>query len=162
MKKKITVIALSIMLAVFIMSGGYGLWSETITIEGIINVLPNPDEVEATKQQLLKQKLLMEKESEKAKLEETQETTDKETPKEDTSPSSKELNIPQPPIGESNGDQNNNNELQPVESNDIISGEQGYTNHQTENPINMENNKQEQTDNVIPPVKSAEESDIAK
>ena len=41
MKKQILIIIASLLFAMFIMSGGYGLWSETLRIEGNIEVLPN-------------------------------------------------------------------------------------------------------------------------
>lgn len=66
MKKQILIIIASLLFAMFIMSGGYGLWSETLRIEGNIEVLPNRGEVEAARE-LLENMIL---EMEKKKLEE--------------------------------------------------------------------------------------------
>lgn len=66
MKKQILIIIASLLFAMFIMSGGYGLWSETLRIEGNIEFLPNRGEVEAARE-LLENMIL---EMEKKKLEE--------------------------------------------------------------------------------------------
>ncbi|HHV45369.1 MAG TPA: hypothetical protein GXX53_00455 [Tissierellia bacterium] len=60
MKKKITVIIVSLLFAIFILSGGYGHWSDTITVEGNIEVLPDLEDIETTRQHLLLMKQQME------------------------------------------------------------------------------------------------------
>ncbi|NLY77070.1 MAG: hypothetical protein GX080_03140 [Tissierellia bacterium] len=53
MKKKVMLILSSLVFALFIMSGGYGLWSETLEIIMDIKVLPDPDKVGKFKGELM-------------------------------------------------------------------------------------------------------------
>ena len=47
MKKRMSIILLNCILAILLVSGGYGYWNKTIPIRGFISVFdPNPDEVE--------------------------------------------------------------------------------------------------------------------
>lgn len=47
MRKKTIIIGVSLIFAMFIMAGGYGYWSEILTIKGTIKVEPSKEEVEA-------------------------------------------------------------------------------------------------------------------
>lgn len=141
MKKKLIVIVLSLMFAAFIMSGGYGLWSETITVQGDIEVLPDPAVVEATRQWLLEQKLLMEQE--KAKLEEESQEAIDETTQPDTTIPSEEIDTSQPDIEESDVDQNNNDITQPEGADDTVPVEETVNG-------DMEDDEDEQIEDSVP------------
>ncbi|NLW23080.1 MAG: hypothetical protein GXY88_07495 [Tissierellia bacterium] len=52
MRKVIIVILLSLIFAILFISGGYGLWSEMLTIEVDIDVLPDPEHVLAKREEL--------------------------------------------------------------------------------------------------------------
>lgn len=56
MKKKLTVIIVSLVFAMFIISGGYGHWSETLTVEGTITIHPPQSLVEKAEAELMLRK----------------------------------------------------------------------------------------------------------
>lgn len=56
MKKKLTVIIVSLVFAMFIISGGYGYWSETLTVEGTITIYPPQSLVEKAEAELMLRK----------------------------------------------------------------------------------------------------------
>lgn len=63
MKKKVIVIALSLVFAFVLMSGGYGLWQDTLTIKGNIEVKQDSEVISAMRKQIELQKQELEEDA---------------------------------------------------------------------------------------------------
>lgn len=147
MRRKISVIITSLIFAMLIMSGGYGYWSGALRVQGEIEVYPDKDIVDQTRDELmdLKRELI-----EQQMALEAQQVTDTVTMQEINNMPSTESTNPLDSVGESDGVQNNN-PLQPVEFDDTTPGEQDNTGEQLLEPVDtfIEDNKDEEEENVV-------------
>lgn len=73
MRKRTIIIGLSLIFAMFIMTGGYGYWYKTLTITGTIDIRPSQEEMEETLNKLMLIKQEMEGSIEESETEPTEE-----------------------------------------------------------------------------------------
>jgi len=109
MRKKTIIIGVSLIFAMFIMAGGYGYWSEILTIKGTIKVEPSKEEVEAILNEIQLKQQEMEKSTEESETDEpedngTNEIEQTEEPEKEDFEEENEDNIIEEPNGEDTGE----------------------------------------------------------